>query len=73
MNIAEAIERELGSWPQNSLICVGSRSDPYMPLEREYRLTHECLRLLNDHTVPVTIATKSDTEMILADLDLFFL
>lgn len=70
-NIVDALSTELADWPKDALICVGSRSDPYMPLERKYRLTRQCLQLLNEHKVPVAITTKADTQMILADLDLF--
>jgi DNA repair photolyase len=70
-NIVDVLKTELEGWPEHSLICVGSRSDPYMPVERKYRLTRQCLQLLNEHNLPVTITTKSDPEMILADLDLF--
>jgi len=70
-NILDVLGAELEDWPKDALICVGSRSDPYMPLERKYHLTHQCLQLLNEHEVPVVITTKADTQMILADLDLF--
>lgn len=70
-NIVEILKAELESWPKDSLVCVGSRSDPYMPLEHKYHLTRQCLQVLNDHSIPVVITTKSDTKMILADLDLF--
>jgi DNA repair photolyase len=70
-NIVDALGTELAGWLKDALICVGSRSDPYMPLERKYRLTRQCLQLLNEHEVPVVITTKADTQMILADLDLF--
>jgi len=70
-NILDVLGAELESWPKDALICVGSRSDPYMPLERKYRLTRQCLQLLDEHNVTVVITTKANTQMILADLDLF--
>jgi DNA repair photolyase len=70
-NFVEVLKTELDHWPENSLICVGSRSDPYMLIERKYRLTRQCLQLLNERNIPVIITTKSDPELILADLDLF--
>ncbi|MCJ7716551.1 MAG: hypothetical protein MUO54_08530, partial [Anaerolineales bacterium] len=42
--------------------------DPYMPVEREYRLTGKSLEIISTHEFPVHILTKSD--LVLRDIDL---
>lgn len=49
-------------------IAMGTNTDPYQPIERDYRITRNILRLCLDARHPVTITTKSDR--VLADLDL---
>jgi DNA repair photolyase len=40
-------------------IHFGGMSDPFMPMEREHRLTLRYLEILADHSYPVVISTKS--------------
>lgn len=49
-------------------IGTGSMNDPYMPVERKYRLTGRALEVIRDHHFPVHVITKSD--LVLRDLDL---
>jgi DNA repair photolyase len=49
-------------------IAMGTNTDPYQPIEADYRITREILELCLETRHPVTITTKSDR--ILADLDL---
>ena len=49
-------------------IGFGSMNDPYMPVEREYRLTRGALQIISNHQFPVHILTKSD--LVLRDLEL---
>ena len=42
--------------------------DPYQPLEKKYKLTRECLKILPKHNWPITIQTKSP--LVLHDIDL---
>jgi len=49
-------------------IAFGTNTDPYQPIEREWRITRACLELLAACNHPVTITTKSDR--VLRDLDL---
>ena len=49
-------------------IAMGTNTDPYQPLERDYRITRDLLKVCLDARHPVTITTKSDR--ILRDLDL---
>lgn len=50
------------------LVYLSSVTDPYQPLERKYRLTRECLKILAELNFPVSIQTKSD--LVLRDLDI---
>lgn len=50
-------------------IFVGSITDSYQPLEKEYLLTRHIVETLIQHELPFTILTKSD--LVLRDIDLF--
>jgi DNA repair photolyase len=49
-------------------IAMGTNTDPYQPIESQYRLTRQILELCLETGHPVTITTKSDR--ILQDTDL---
>ncbi|WBY15894.1 PA0069 family radical SAM protein [Erythrobacteraceae bacterium WH01K] len=49
-------------------IAMGTNTDPYQPIERDYRITRAVLKVCLDARHPVTITTKSDR--VLDDLDL---
>lgn len=49
-------------------IAFGTNTDPYQPIEREWRITRGCIEVLAETRHPLTITTKSDR--ILRDLDL---
>lgn len=49
-------------------IALGTNTDPYQPIERDYRLTRQILEVCLETLHPVTITTKSDR--VLADADL---
>ncbi|MCQ9423602.1 PA0069 family radical SAM protein [Pseudomonas sp. LJDD11] len=49
-------------------INLGANTDPYQPIEREYKLTRATLEVLLRYRHPVTIVTKGS--LILRDLDL---
>jgi len=49
-------------------LAMGTNTDPYQPIERDYRITRQVLELCLDVGHPVTITTKS--ARVLEDLDL---
>lgn len=49
-------------------IALGANTDPYQPIEQQYRITRELLAVLLRYRHPVTITTKG--AMVLRDLDL---
>ena len=66
---AELLRRELGAQNyQPKVIALGTNTDPYQPIEREYRVTRSVLEVLAECNHPVTIVTKS--ARIERDLDL---
>ncbi len=49
-------------------IAFGTNTDPYQPIEREWRITRGCIEILAECNHPITITTKSDR--VTRDLDL---
>lgn len=68
-NAAEILEKQLAQKNyQCSPIALGANTDPYQPIEQEYKITRDILEVLNRYDHPLTIVTKSS--MIVRDLDL---
>jgi DNA repair photolyase len=68
-NAADVLEEQLSKRGyQCAPINLGSNTDPYQPIEREYRITRKTLEVLLRYRHPVTIVTKGS--LILRDLDL---
>ena len=49
-------------------IAMGTNTDPYQPIERDYRITRQVLEVCLEMRHPVTITTKSDRVLDDADL-----
>ena len=49
-------------------IGFGSMNDPYMPVEKEYKMVRGALEIISKHEFPIHVLTKSD--LVLRDLDL---
>lgn len=49
-------------------IAMGTNTDPYQPIERQYRITREILEVLHECRHPVGIVTKS--HLVTRDLDI---
>lgn len=68
-NAAVLLRKEL-SHPryQPSAITIGANTDPYQPIEREWKITRSLLEVMLETRHPVSIITKN--ALILRDLDL---
>lgn len=49
-------------------LAMGTNTDPYQPIEREWRITRGCMEILRDCRHPLIITTKSDR--VLRDADI---
>ena len=49
-------------------IALGANTDPYQPIEREYRITRQILEVLSEFNHPVGIVTKS--ALVVRDIDI---
>lgn len=68
-NVADQIRREITSKSYLcQMIALGTNTDPYQPIERQYHLTRQILEVLLEYRHPVTITTKSAS--IVRDLPL---
>jgi DNA repair photolyase len=68
-NAAELLRRELARPGYRvSPINLGANTDPYQPVERQYRITRQVIEVLAEHRHPLTIVTKS--ALIERDIDL---
>lgn len=63
------LEKALKGKRKKCMIGTGAMSDPYIPLERELKLTRECLKIIDRYGFGATVLTKSAD--VLRDLDLF--
>ena len=68
-NAAERLEEALSKPGYRCApIALGANTDPYQPIEQQYRITRQLLETLLRYRHPVTITTKG--AMVLRDLDL---
>ncbi|MCF8708025.1 PA0069 family radical SAM protein [Rhizorhapis sp. SPR117] len=49
-------------------IAMGTNTDPYQPIEKDWRITRDCIQILHDCRHPLIITTKSNR--VLRDIDL---
>lgn len=67
-NAPQLLEEALRRKRRRCMIGTGSMCDPYLPLERETRITRQCLEIIDRYGFGVSVLTKSD--LVLRDLDL---
>ncbi|HBH47480.1 MAG TPA: radical SAM protein [Bacteroidales bacterium] len=67
-NAIELLEKKLKSLRNKGTIGTGSMNDPYMPIEKKEKLTHNALKIIRKYNYPVHIITKSN--LVLRDLDI---
>lgn len=68
VNAIELLKSELPKKRVIGTIGTGSMSDPYGPVEDEYRLTRHALEVIEQQRFPVHVITKSD--LVVRDADL---
>src|SRR5690606_2669604 len=67
-NIVEVLAREVDRPTfARELVALGTATDPYQPVEGDYRLTRGCLEVLARAGVPVGLVTKGP--MVVRDAD----
>lgn len=68
VNAVDLLRNELRRKRVKGTIGTGSMNDPYMPVERKFKLTRRALGVIADFHFPVHIITKSD--LVTRDLDI---
>lgn len=68
INAVALLEKSLRGKRKKCMIGTGAMSDPYIPLELQYKHMQSCLELVEKYNFGVTIHTKSD--LILRDIEL---
>jgi DNA repair photolyase len=67
-NALQLLELELKRKKHKGTIGTGSMNDPYMPVEKQLKLTQRSLELISKYNFPVHIITKN--KLVLRDIDL---
>jgi DNA repair photolyase len=67
INAAELLEREVRRKKQGR-VWISGVCDAYQPLERKYRLTGQCVKILAENGWPFTIQTKSP--LVVRDIEI---
>lgn len=66
-NAAQLLDKQLSRMRKRYTIGSGAMSDPYVPIEKQYKLTRQCLEIIDKYGMRAHLATKSN--LILRDLD----
>lgn len=66
-DLLKRLESQIKKIPNNSIITIANSSDPYQPIEKEYKLTRKMLMLLKNYELKINIVTKSI--LVLRDID----
>lgn len=67
VNAIERLRDELPRKRAVGVIGTGSMSDPYTPVELQYNLTGQALRIIAEHRFPLHLITKSD--LVVRDIE----
>jgi DNA repair photolyase len=67
-NAPELLRKELARKRKKGTVSFGAMSDTYIPIEKKYQLTRQCLEIIRDFRYPLFMLTKSN--LVLRDLDI---
>jgi DNA repair photolyase len=67
INAPHVLEKEIKKM-EKDVVFVSSASDPYQPIEARYKITRQCLKVLQLYDFPVLALTRSP--LVLRDLDI---
>ena len=67
-NAVDLLESEISRKRSRGVVGSGSMSDPYTPVEADYKLTRSALEVIANHGFSVHMVTKSD--MVRRDIDI---
>ena len=67
-NATSLLEKELSSKRKKCIITTGAMSDPYLPLEKDFKLMRGCLEVIYKYGFGIGLLTKSD--LVLRDIDI---
>ena len=70
-NIASILDDTLKTWNPDEFIYLGSVCDPFMEIEREQRLSRECLEVIKRYGMPLLITTSATNDVIRDYVDLY--
>lgn len=65
----EQIEKVAEQTKRKLPVMLSDCTDPYQPLENEYKITRKCIEILAKHGFPLLIVTKSN--LVTRDVDIF--
>lgn len=66
--LIESLKKQVKKISPSALVSLSNTSDPYPPIEKEFMITRECLKIFHAFGLRVLIITKSD--IVLRDIDL---
>ncbi len=69
INADTLLEKKLSGKHQIKKVLLGSVCDAYQPIEKKYKITEKCVKILIDHQISFSILTKSS--LVHRDLKLF--
>ena len=68
VNAPQLLAKSLSRMRSRAVLGTGAASDPYIPLELDYRMTRQCLEIISQRRFGVSLCTKSN--LVLRDIDL---
>ncbi len=57
-DLVECVQKDLKKIPEGSLISLSNSSDPYLKMDKEYKDTRRCLKVLKKNGMKILVVTK---------------